>query len=77
MGVNDSGHGIGGIVESIDELEAQGNQQRQDQEKIRHDRGAVKARKIRNQVDGGIGNAHQQHPCKDGSSQLSWRLVQF
>ena len=37
MGVNYCGHGVGGVMEAVYELKAQGNQQCEYQEKVRHD----------------------------------------
>ena len=39
MGVDDGGHGIGGVVKSVDELEAKGDQQSQSKKKIWPDPG--------------------------------------
>jgi hypothetical protein len=39
MGIDDRGHGVGGVVEAVDKLEAEGDQQGQGQQQIGPDAG--------------------------------------
>ncbi len=62
MGVYHGGYRVGGVVEAVDELEAQGNQQRQAQQKERCGRGDDRTAcgHILLEAPGGVGDTSQQ-----------------
>ncbi|MNE38991.1 hypothetical protein D3C80_1329140 [compost metagenome] len=78
MGVDHRGHGVGGVVETVDELEAQGNQQRQaEQQKWGpggdHGAGGVDVAK---QAPGGVQQPAHQQAEKQGQGGAAGFVVE-
>ena len=75
MRIDHGGHGVGRVVKSVHELEAQRGQQRDAQKKVGKSAGRADARNIGKQTDGGIRDARDQDDAKDQHSCLAGRLV--
>ncbi len=65
MGVDDRGHGIGGVVKSVYELKAKCNQQRPSEQQIWKDAGVVNARKIFDEMASGVDASDQQRDAEN------------
>src|SRR5262249_52150177 len=72
MRVDDGGHRVGGVVEAVDELEAERDQQRAAEKDERPDRWAVNGRQVGDQVDGGVEHPGCEQETEDQNPAPVW-----
>ena len=77
VGVDDRGHGVGGVVESVDELEAESDQQRDPEKHEGQDGFVVHEGKIVQQAGAGIGNSDDQHDAENQHADFAGRAGEF
>jgi hypothetical protein len=75
--VNDGGDGIGGVVESVNEFEAQGDQQRDGKQNVGSDGTGVHSRQIGEKMEGGINYADQQDNGESDYADHSGAFAEF
>ena len=66
--IDDGGDGVGGVVEAVDELEAERDQQRADQHEVRTDRSSLLDGEIGNQMGRDVEQARGEDQPKDDNS---------
>ncbi len=77
VGVDDGGDGVGGVVESVDELEAEGDEEGDAEENIRHDRSAVDGGEIGEEMEGGVDDADDQDDAEADHADFAGTLAEL
>ena len=76
VGIDDRGDGVGGVVEAVDELEAERDQQRQGQQQIRPDAGDGDRVEVFGDVEDDVAEAAGQGEQKHRDARAAGRLLQ-
>ena len=78
VGVDAGGDGVGGVVEAVDELEAEGNHQRDAQQHEGQDRRRVDSGEVRSKVRADVDQATDQHDAEDDGAPFSgWGVLEL
>ena len=77
VSIDHRGHGVGGVVKSIDELEAQGDHQRYAEKHEGQNGLVVDGGKIVKQAGTGIADADDEHDAEDQHPDFARRAGEF
>ena len=77
MSVDDGGDGVGGVVESVDELEAERDQQGDAQKHEGQDGFVVHEGKIVKQAGAGVADSDDQHDAENQHAEFAGRAGEF
>ncbi len=77
MGVDDRGHGVGGVVEAVDELKAEGDEQGEGQQQIGPDAGDGDIVEVAGDMKADVAEAAAAAPAERTRCPRGWWLFQL